>query len=269
MTRLERSRYQIYPYHLVDPSPWPITISFSLLSLALSLGLTIHGYINNNIILYLSIILVLYNLALWLRDIIIEGTYLGCHTLAVRKGLNYGFILFVISEILIFLSIFWSYFHSAMSPNIEIGNIWPPIGIETISALELPLLNTIILLASGATITYSHFATINNNKNQALNSLLITLLLIIIFVICQFIEYTNAHFTITDGIYGSVFYTGTGLHFLHMNMLIIMLIICYWRMKNYHFTSTHHLNFETTILYLHILDIIWLFLYIIMYWWGN
>ena len=269
MTNLERSRYQLFPFHLVTPSPWPIAVAFGLMTLALSLAMTMHGYITGTIILWGSIILVIYAMTMWFRDVIAEGTYLGDHTIAVRKGLNYGFLLFVISEILIFAGIFWAYFHSAMSPTIELGNVWPPIGLTTIGPTELPLLNTILLLASGATITYSHHATIEGNRIYALNGLLITLWLIIIFVICQFIEYTNAPFTISDGVYGTVFFAGTGLHFIHMNMLIIMLGICYWRMKQYHFTTGHHVNFETTILYLHILDIIWLFLYIVMYWWGS
>lgn len=269
MTYIERSKHQIFPYHLVAPSPWPIAVSFGLMSLALSLGLTMHGYINNLYVLVLSLIVVLYSMTLWFRDVIAEGTYMGDHTLAVRKGLNYGFLLFVVSEILIFAGIFWAYFHSAMGPTIEIGGVWPPIGITAIGATELPLLNTIILLASGATITYSHHATIEGNRRHALSGLLITLWLIIIFVLCQYIEYTNATFTISDGVYGSVFYAGTGLHFLHMVMLIIMLLICYIRMYSYHFTNNHHVNYETTILYLHVLDIIWLFLYIVMYWWGS
>jgi len=268
MTYMQRSRFQVFPYHLVAPSPWPIAVSFSLMSLALSLGLTMHGYINNVVVLLLSIIVVLYSMGLWFRDIIAEGTYLGDHTLAVRKGLNYGFLLFVVSEILIFAGIFWAYFHSAMSPTVELGGVWPPVGIEAIGATELPLLNTIILLASGATITYSHHGIIEGNRKYALSGLFITLWLIIIFVICQYIEYTNATFTISDGVYGSVFYAGTGLHFIHMIMLIIMLLICYIRMRQYHFTTNHHVNFETTVIYLHVLDVIWLFLYIVMYWWG-
>lgn len=248
MTYIERSKHQIFPYHLVAPSPWPIAVSFGLMSLALSLGLTMHGYINNLYVLVLSLIVVLYSMTLWFRDVIAEGTYMGDHTLAVRKGLNYGFLLFVVSEILIFAGIFWAYFHSAMGPTIEIGGVWPPIGITAIGATELPLLNTIILLASGATITYSHHATIEGNRRHALSGLFITLWLIIIFVLCQYIEYTNATFTISDGVYGSVFYAGTGLHFLHMVMLIIMLLICYIRMYSYHFTNNHHVNYETTIL---------------------
>nr|YP_009444474.1 cytochrome c oxidase subunit 3 [Naumovozyma dairenensis]APD15097.1 cytochrome c oxidase subunit 3 [Naumovozyma dairenensis] len=268
MTNLERSRYQQFPYHMVMPSPWPLMVSLALLSLALTLGLTMHGYINNLNLLYLSLIVLLMSMTLWFRDVIAEATYLGDHTMAVRKGINLGFLLFALSEVLIFAGLFWAYFHSAMSPDIILGAQWPPVGIEAIQPTELPLLNTVILLSSGATITYSHHALINKDRSKAMSGLLITFWLIVIFVSCQYIEYTNAMFTISDGVYGSVFYAGTGLHFMHMVMLAIMLGINYWRMRNYHLTSGHHVGYETTIIYTHVLDVIWLFLYITFYWWG-
>nr|YP_009484488.1 cytochrome c oxidase subunit 3 [Saccharomycodes ludwigii]APD14970.1 cytochrome c oxidase subunit 3 [Saccharomycodes ludwigii]APD14982.1 cytochrome c oxidase subunit 3 [Saccharomycodes ludwigii]APD14993.1 cytochrome c oxidase subunit 3 [Saccharomycodes ludwigii]APD15004.1 cytochrome c oxidase subunit 3 [Saccharomycodes ludwigii]APD15016.1 cytochrome c oxidase subunit 3 [Saccharomycodes ludwigii] len=267
-TNKQRGMFQVFPFHLVEPSPWPIVVSFTLLSLVLSLAMTMHGYMNNMTMVTVSLITLLSSMTLWFRDIIAEGTYLGDHTLAVRKGLNLGFLLFVVSEIMIFAALFWAYFHSAMSPAIELGSVWPPVGIEAVQPTELPLLNTVILLSSGVTMTYSHHALINNDRKNALSGLFITTWLIIIFVTIQFIEYTNATFTISDGVYGSVFYAGTGLHFLHMVMLIIMLSINYWRMRNYQLTSGHHVGYETTIIYGHILDIIWLFLYIVFYWWG-
>ena len=242
MTYLERSRHQQFPFHLVAPSPWPIMVSFALLSLALSLALTMHGYIGNMNVVYLSLVSLLGSSVLWFRDIIAEATYLGDHTIAVRKGINMGFLLFVVSEVLIFSGLFWAYFHSAMSPDVLLGGVWPPVGIQAVQPTELPLLNTIILLASGATVTYSHHALIEGNRKNALSGLFITLWLIIIFVTCQYIEYTNAAFTISDGVYGSVFYAGTGLHFLHMVMLAAMLAVNYWRMRNYHLTSQHHVG---------------------------
>ncbi len=269
MSIKNRSNLQVFPFHLVTASPWPILISFSLMSLALTLGLTMHNYINNIFWLYLALGLVLSTIFLWTRDIIAEGTYLGDHTLAVRSGLNIGFLLFVLSEILIFASLFWSYFHSAMGPTIELGCSWPPVGITSIKPTELPLLNTIILLASGASVTWAHHAVLYKDRKGTLIGLFITTVLIIIFVLCQILEYTFATFTIADSVYGSIFYTATGLHFIHMVMLALMLLVCYVRMYYYHFTNTHHLNLETTILYLHILDIIWLFLYIVFYWWGS
>lgn len=263
-----RNRFQLFGSHEVNPSPWPILMSFALLSLGLTLGLLMHGYIINTLWLILAILVVISTIFLWTRDIIIESTYLGGHTIMVKRGLNIGFLIFVGTEIMIFVSLFWGYFHSAMSPSIELGCQWPPVGITSIKPTELPLLNTIILLSSGATITWAHESVLSNHRSNALFALFITTLLIFIFVICQIIEFSSATFNISDSVYGSIFYATTGLHFIHMIMLGLMLSICSFRMLFYHFTSTHHLNLETTILYLHILDIIWLFIYIIFYWWG-
>lgn len=263
-----RGYIQLHPFHLVSPSPWPIFTAFSLMNLALSLGLTAHGYINTNIWIFLSTITVLYSIGLWLRDVLAESTFLGDHTSAVKKGITQGFLLFVVSEILIFASLFWAYLHSALNPTMEIGMAWPPAGIEAISADELPLLNTIILLASGATITYAHHAIINGNRSGTLYGFIYSTILILLFVICQTLEYTYAGFTITDSVYGSTFYSATGLHGIHMVMLFIMLFICTLRVYYYSVTDTSHIGLETTILYLHVLDVIWLFIYIVMYWWG-
>lgn len=263
-----RGYIQLHPFHLVSPSPWPIFTAFSLMNLALSLGLTAHGYISNNIWIILSIITVLYSIGLWLRDVLAESTFLGDHTTAVKRGITQGFLLFVVSEILIFASLFWAYLHSALNPTMEIGMSWPPMGIDAISADELPLLNTIILLASGATITYAHHAIINGNRSATLYGFIYSTILILLFVICQTLEYTYAGFTITDSVYGSTFYSATGLHGIHMVMLFIMLAICTLRVYYYSVTDTSHIGLETTILYLHVLDVIWLFIYIVMYWWG-
>ena len=268
-TDIQKSKFQQFPFHLVAPSPWPIYQSFSLMSFALALALTMHGYIGDMYLVFFTGTVVLLTMFLWFRDIVAEGTFLGDHTLAVRKGLSLGFYLFVVSEVLIFAGLFWAYFHSAMAPSIELGSVWPPVGIEAVGPTELPLLNTIILLSSGATMTYSHHGLVNGNLKNALSGLAITTWLVIIFVICQYIEYCNAMFTLTDGVYGSVFYAATGLHFIHMVMLSLMLAICYFRMRAGQFTKTHHVGFEMTVIYGHVLDLIWLFLYISMYWWAT
>lgn len=237
--------------------------------LLLSIGLTSHNYINNNLYILFNIFNILYVLTLWFKDIIAENSYLGNHTIKVKKGLILGFYLFVISEIFIFISLFWAFLHSSLNSNIEIGMVWPPIGLNIISANELPLLNTIILLASGITITFGHHSLINGNRSKTLIGFIITTLLIILFVIFQSLEYFYSEFTLTDGIYGSTFYSLTGLHGIHMIMLIIMLSVCSFRIYNYNFTNNSHIFGESTILYLHILDILWLFIYIIAYWWGS
>jgi len=156
---------QSHPYHLVDPSPWPISMSFALLVLTLSAVMYMHGFSLVVYLLSLGFILTITGMALWLRDVIIEATYLGHHTEQVKKRFNYiGFALFIISELMAFFSIFWAYFHSSLVPSIEIGGIWPPMGIEVLDPFAIPLLNTILLLSSGAFITYAHHAVIKGNR---------------------------------------------------------------------------------------------------------
>ena len=140
-----RSEFQAHPFHLVSPSPWPLNTSVALLNTTLSAALTFHLTFQNITTVLLALICVVYSMSLWFRDVISEGTYLGNHTLAVQRGLNMGVALFIVSEALFFLAIFWAFFHSALSPTIELGASWPPMGIQSINPFELPLLNTIIL----------------------------------------------------------------------------------------------------------------------------
>ena len=269
MTNSIRGYIQLHPFHLVGPSPWPLFTSFCLMNLALSIGLNAHGYISSNVYIFLSLFNLLYSMTLWFKDVVAESTYLGDHTKAVKNGLTQGFYLFVVSEISIFVSLFWAYLHSSLNPTMEIGMAWPPAGIEPISPSELPLLNTIILLASGVTITMGHHALINGNRKDTLYGFIFTTFLIFLFVILQGLEYIFAPFTIADGVYGSTFFSLTGLHGIHMIMLVIMLAVCTWRVYNYDFTNVSHVFAETTVLYLHVLDVLWLFIYIIVYWWGS
>lgn len=266
---LTLDKTQAHPYHLVDPSPWPILTSFSLFGLTFNTIMLTHGYSLDTYVLFLNIITTFYILNLWFRDVISESTLLGHHTLAVRNGILIGYLLFILTEVLFFVGIFWAYFHAALSPTIELGSIWPPIGIEAVNPLELPLLNTVILLSSGATVTYSHHALIARNRRDAIIGLILTVLLAITFAFFQYIEYLNVSFTISDGVFGSSFFLGTGFHGGHIIIGSIMLSIMLWRMVSYHFTDKHHLGYETTILYWHFLDIVWLILFVIFYWWGS
>ena len=147
-------KFQHFTFHLVDPSPWPILTAFSLLNLTIGAVLYMHGFANGGTILTIGFVLTASGMTLWFRDIIIEGTYLGSHTTEVKKGLMLGFILFVVSEVFAFLSVFWAYFHSSLSPAVELGSTWPPMGINALDAFGVPLLNTFILLSSGAFITW-------------------------------------------------------------------------------------------------------------------
>jgi len=164
----------------------------------------------------IALIMLVLSMSLWFRDVISEGTYLGNHTLAVQKGLNMGVGLFIVSEALFFLAIFWAFFHSALSPTIELGAKWPPMGIDSINPFELPLLNTVILLSSGVTVTFAHHSLIQGNRSGALYGSLYTIILAIIFTAFQGIEYTVSSFTISDSTYSSCFYFGTGFHGLHV-----------------------------------------------------
>lgn len=269
MSNLNRSNFQAHPFHLVSPSPWPLYTSISLLTLTTSAVLTFHGFVSEIYCLFLSIITVVGSMSLWFRDIISEATYLGNHTLAVQRGLNMGVALFIVSEALFFLAIFWAFFHSALSPTVELGAMWPPMGIEAINPFELPLLNTVILLSSGVTVTYSHHCLIQGNRSGALYGLVFTIVLAIIFTAFQGIEYSVSSFTISDGAFGSCFYFGTGFHGLHVMIGTAFLAVGFWRLLAYHLTENHHLGLESGILYWHFVDVVWLFLFISIYYWGS
>jgi cytochrome c oxidase subunit 3 len=264
-----RSNFQAHPFHLVSPSPWPLFCSINLLTLTTSGVLTMHGFYLAYPIFFAVLGTLVYSMFLWFRDIISEATYLGNHTLAVQKGLNLGVALFIISEGLFFLAIFWTFFHSALSPNVELGAQWPPMGIQAINPFELPLLNTVLLLSSGVTVTYAHHSIIQGNRSGSLYGLLYTVILAVLFTACQGIEYAVSSYTISDGVYGSCFYFGTGFHGLHVIIGTIFILVALWRTLAYHYTENHHLGLEAGILYWHFVDVVWLFLYISVYYWGS
>nr|YP_010305212.1 cytochrome c oxidase subunit III [Philonthus spinipes]ULT46829.1 cytochrome c oxidase subunit 3 [Philonthus spinipes] len=256
-----------HPFHLVDVSPWPLLGALGAMITMVGLVKWFH-YFNNNLFIMGTIItlLVMYQ---WWRDVTREGTFQGLHTYPVTMGLRWGMILFITSEVFFFLSFFWGFFHSSLSPSIELGMIWPPKGIETFNPMQIPLLNTLILLTSGLTVTWAHHSLMENNFNQTTQSLTLTVMLGIYFSILQAFEYIEAPFTISDSVYGSSFFMATGFHGLHVIIGTTFLLVCLIRHLNNHFSCIHHFGFEAAAWYWHFVDVVWLFLYISIYWWGS
>nr|ABQ11848.1 cytochrome c oxidase subunit 3 [Sympagella nux] len=258
---------KFHPYHLVEASPWPIIGGCGALFLTSGSVLYFH-YTHTTILLIGSLIIIIIMITWW-RDVIRESSFQGLHTIKVQTGIKEGMILFISSEVLFFFSFFWAFFHSSLSPAIEIGTHWPPSGIEVLDPIAIPLLNTITLLSSGITITWTHHSLITSKKNNATISLTWTIILGIFFTLLQILEYLNSSFTISDSIYGSTFFVATGFHGAHVIIGTTFLIICRIRLNYNHFTTQHHIGFETSAWYWHFVDVVWLFLYTCIYWWGS
>uniref|UniRef100_A0AAU7BAD3 Cytochrome c oxidase subunit 3 n=1 Tax=Heteromallus sp. TaxID=3073483 RepID=A0AAU7BAD3_9ORTH len=256
-----------HPYHLVNFSPWPLTGAIGAMITVLGLTKWFHQY--NNSLLLLGFLITTLTMIQWWRDITREGTYQGLHTFAVSLGLRWGMILFIISEVFFFLSFFWAFFHSSLSPAIELGAMWPPTGINPFNPLQIPLLNTAILLASGVTVTWAHHSLMEGNYSQCVQSLFFTVILGIYFSILQAYEYIEASFSIADAVYGSTFFVATGFHGLHVIIGTTFLLVCLLRQLFFHFSPNHHFGFEAAAWYWHFVDVVWLFLYISIYWWGS
>nr|AEP27725.1 cytochrome c oxidase subunit III [Otiorhynchus rugosostriatus] len=256
-----------HPFHLVDISPWPLLGSLGTFSMLMGLIKWFHFNDSSLFLLGLSInLMIMYQ---WWRDITRESSFQGLHTNKVTLGLRWGMILFITSEIFFFLGFFWSFLHSSLSPSIELGLNWPPLGIKTFNPLEIPLLNTLILLSSGLTITWAHHSIMENNYNQSIQGLSLTVVLGFYFSMLQLYEYLEAPFTIADSVYGSTFFITTGLHGLHVIIGSSFLAICLMRLFYSHLSNTHHFGFEAAAWYWHFVDVVWLFLYILIYWWGG
>lgn len=256
-----------HPFHLVDVRPWPLTGAIG--AITLTSGIIIWFHQNRIKLLILGYIIIILTIIQWWRDITREATFQGKHTLVVVNGLKWGIILFIVSEVLFFVSFFWGFFHRRLSPTIEIGASWPPAGIKTFNPIDIPLLNTIILLCSGITVTWAHHRIIENNHSQGVQALFFTVILGIYFTLLQGYEYYEARFTIRDSVYGSCFFIATGFHGIHVIIGTTFLAVCLIRHINYHFSRKHHFGFEAAAWYWHFVDVVWLFLYISIYWWGR
>nr|QTF76067.1 cytochrome c oxidase subunit 3 [Gynaikothrips uzeli] len=251
-----------HPFHLVSLSPWPLLGSLSILNMIFGMVDWFNSFNNTqNIISMITVILICYQ---WWRDVIRESTWQGLHTLKVFKGLQLGMILFITSELFFFISFFWSFFHMSLSPDMELGLIWPPKGIIFFNPIEIPLLNTMILLLSGFTVTWSHYSLLMQKK-EFKTSLLLTCLLGIYFTFIQFYEYKESFFCISDSVFGSTFYIMTGFHGIHVIVGTCFLLVNFFRSLKNHFSNIHHFGFEAAAWYWHFVDVVWLFLYMFVY----
>nr|YP_009500732.1 cytochrome c oxidase subunit 3 [Lanthanaphalara mira]AWU48953.1 cytochrome c oxidase subunit 3 [Lanthanaphalara mira] len=256
-----------HQFHLVDPSPWPLLISIILVSITSLTTMMLNTKKNEALLMMITIMI--WTMGLWWRDIHRESTFQGNHTMSVVTSMKYGMILFITSEILLFMSLFWSFFHHSLAPNQEIGLTWPPVSIYTFNPLSIPLVNTLILLISGISITWTHSSMCNNNFANTKNSLTVTILLGLYFSVLQLYEYLKSPFSISDSVYGSSFFLTTGFHGMHVIIGTLFLIHAMTRMIKLHFNKTHHLGLELAIWYWHFVDVVWLFLYTSIYWWGK
>lgn len=251
----------------ISNSPWPIVFSFSLFFFRLNLICFLSSKIN--IFFLLNLILLFFISYFWWNDVIIESTYNGFHNLYVINITIYSIVFFIISEIFFFIRFFWSFFHSIFSPDIFIGSLWPYQGIFSINYLNLPLLNSIILISRRCSISWSHYLIILNKLNNSKNVLIITIFLGLIFISCQIFEYYFSYFSFSDGIFGSIFFIRTGFHGLHVIIGTLFIISILIRIRKNHFSNNHILGYEFCIWYWHFVDVVWLYLYLIIYWLGR
>jgi cytochrome c oxidase subunit 3 len=259
------------PYHLVEPSPWPIIGAF--FGAMTLFGIAIVAHYPTYLPLIIGVVGVLGVMFFWWRDVIRESRTAGLHTPVVRLGLRYGMALFICSEVMFFVAFFWAFFHFALFPEHVLGvtgaAVWPPAGVETFDPFHLPFLNTMILLLSGCTVTWAHHSLLEGDRKGLLTGLALTVLLGLSFTFFQVVVYTHAPFHLWGGVYPGVFFLATGFHGFHVIVGTLFLIVCYFRAVGGGFTPSRHFGFEAAAWYWHFVDVVWLFLFICIYWWGH
>nr|UHA56294.1 cytochrome c oxidase subunit 3 [Diversibipalium multilineatum] len=254
-------------FHLVSYSPWPVLVACSVSGLLVSSLIGMHY--GSFFFFFLNLIVLIFILVLWFGDVEVES-WTGWHSNVVVSGLRMGIVLFILSEILFFFSFFWSFFHNCWSPSINL-NSWPPYDFETylVDPYGFPLLNTVMLLSSGISITFAHHCIMFRLFNSAVISILITLFFGLLFLDVQFEEYTLSNFSVNSLIYGSVFFLLTGFHGFHVLVGFCMISFTLVRLVCSITISNHqHVGFEAAAWYWHFVDVVWIFLYFFIYWYG-
>ncbi len=256
-----------HDYHLVDPSPWPVIGAIGAFCMAV--GLVLWMYESPPWLFIIGAAIVAYTMFVWWRDVVREGEFEGFHTPVVQLGLRYGMVLFIVSEVMFFAAWFWAYFNASLYPTEQMGGTWPPEGIEVFNPWALPAVNTVILLSSGATVTFAHHALKHEDRKGLVMWLVATVVLGAAFTAIQAYEYSVAPFSFTGGIYGSTFFMATGFHGAHVIIGTIFLLVCLFRAMAGHFKPEHHFGFEAAAWYWHFVDVVWLFLFTCIYFWGS
>jgi cytochrome c oxidase subunit 3 len=281
-----------HDYHVLPPSIWPFAGAISAIVMLAGAVAGMHwspaeGQEVTGIVWFvlaykwflIGLLMVLYVMFGWWSDVVAESQA-GDHTPVVRIGLRYGFIMFIMSEVMFFVAWFWAFFKNALYPmgpqSPAIDGVWPPVGIETFDPWHLPLINTLILLCSGCAATWAHHALAHeNNRKDLVNGLILAIVLGLIFTVFQAYEYSHAAFTLgkdavaENSIYPSTFFLATGFHGFHVIIGTIFLAICLARALKGHFTPDRHIGFEAAAWYWHFVDVVWLFLFASIYVWGR
>jgi cytochrome c oxidase subunit III len=267
-----------HDYHLVDPSPWPAIGAVSAFLLAVGAITWMHHlFAAAPWIFAVGTLGTMYTMIGWWRDVAREATFEGHHTRVVQISHRYGMILFIASEVMFFVAWFWAYFNTALFPadthqivrDQFLGGQWPPAGIETFDPWHLPLLNTLILLTSGTTVTWAHHALLENDRDGLKMGLILTIALGLSFTCVQAWEYYHAAFHYSGNIYGATFFMATGFHGAHVIIGSTFLIVCLLRAYAGQFKPDQHLGFEFAAWYWHFVDVVWLFLFACIYVWGS
>lgn len=253
-------------FHLVSPSPWPALGALSAFILAVGAVHFMHD--GTPLIMIAGLAMVVYTMFVWWRDVVKESIVDKAHNARVRFGLQMGMALFIISEVMFFVAFFWAYFHHGFGVNPS-STQWPPEGIETLHAWGLPFINTVILITSGFVLMWGMKGLKTGNNKQLQMGILGAVILGFSFLVLQIIEYGEAAFAFTDGIYPSTFYMATGFHGFHVFVGAVFLAVCYFRAKKGHFTEEKHIGLQAAEWYWHFVDVVWIFLFVWFYIWGS
>jgi len=276
-----------HDYHIIDPSPWPLFGSIGALVMAIgAIGWMQAGQGNEFALLgiplsnpwtfFIGLLIVLYTMFGWWGDTIKEA-HQGHHTKVVSIHLRYGMIMFIASEVMFFVAWFWAVFDASLfydeanqvSRLAYTGGTWPPAGMEVLDPLHLPLYNTVILLLSGTTVTWAHHALLHNDRSGLKWGLALTIVLGLLFSGVQVYEYAHAPYSFSGSLYGATFFMATGFHGFHVFVGTIFLLVCFFRALAGDFTPKQHFGFEAAAWYWHFVDVVWLFLFFVIYVWGS